>query len=208
MKRGRRWGRTWSVLRHDLRSPSATSASIVKFFASAPNPSSSQIVRRRLTSITFVGGVNRMIRARGRRGRRTGAYLRVVSASVDGRRGGGRAYRSLQMQMIGRRSGRSFFPLPLYFLNELPSITSFTSVLIKLYRPLDVSSDPHTERGRICTVSPPPPAPSISSIMTQVGRLPSNPAFVVNARLSRALRIRSSTILPERSSEALTSRTW
>lgn len=79
--------------------------------------------------------------------------------------------------------------VPLYLRIDDPSCTSLTNVLTKV-------------------VSPPPPAPSISSITTHVGLLPFKLPFIFSAVDSRAFLMRSVTTLALRSSEAFTSSTW
>ena len=221
-------GRTCKVFKQDLKSPSAVSTNKVKCLFSAFICSTSQIVLNLFVSIVFVGGWNLTIFARGRRGRRTGAYLypNQLDDSVRDEERGEReeeTYKSLQIQMIGLSRGRSFFPfVPFFrfvgFRFELPSITNLTKVLTKLCFPslVLISSSPSPlNRREDLTVSPPLAAPSISSTMTQVGLAPPSPPFFsfsfhpkLNAVLSRAFRIRSSTTREVRSSEALISSTW
>jgi len=223
------FGRTCKVFKQDLKSPSAVSTNSVKCLFSAFICSTSQIVLNLFVSIVFVGGWNLTIFARGRRGRRTGAYLypNQLDDSVRDEERGEReeeTYKSLQIQMIGLSKGRSFFPfVPFFrfvgFRFELPSITNLTKVLTKLCislpRPDQLFPLFDRKKEWRLTVSPPLAAPSISSTMTQVGLAPPSPPFFsfsfqpkLNAVLSRAFRIRSSTTRDVRSSEALISSTW
>jgi hypothetical protein len=94
---GRGRQRTWSVFRHPRRSPRVTPTSVVSARESARRDCSSQIVRRRFTTAMSAGRLKRTMRACGR-----------SLASAD-------AYRSLQMQMIGRSNGRSLLGLPSRF---------------------------------------------------------------------------------------------
>lgn len=157
-----------------------TSASLLRLRESAVRPSSAHTALSRLTSTAGGGLLKRTMRANGRSCRSEGAYLRraeraLRQPSAREREPRGETHRSLQMQMIGRLRNRAGSALPFALrLRAGVSWMSLSRLLMKLW-------------------SPPPVAPSISSMTTSVGfllpsALPASSAFLMRFVTVPALR--------------------
>jgi len=139
-----------------------------------------------------------MIRAYGRNGRRDVAYLALATTSEA-------TYRSLQIQIIGRRRGFA----GVFAIYQLLVHRYVLTLLFRWYilYQLDqtpnkaLPGQPYSQGGTKHTASPPPEAPSISSITTHVGF----PSLARPDPASIAFLIRVVTVAADLSSDALIS---